>query len=228
MNCLEFRKACGSEPGCENEDFRRHERDCAGCRAHAQELRALDEKIRAALTIPVGAQTGRDSRHAGRSSGWSGRWLSLAASLMLGVGLAAGVWLSLPQPALAEAVSEHLSHERAAWQRTEQAVAEEVLAAVLEDAEIRLTGEVGLISYARTCEIRGRDVPHLMIQGREGPVMVLIMAEEQIDATIPIEAPGYTGLIVPVGSGSIALVGREGEDIGPLSLKFVDSVEWSF
>lgn len=228
MNCLEFRKLCGADPGHQDEEFRRHERECAGCRAHAQDLRALDEKIRAALTIPVGAQPARDVRRARRGSGWRGRWLGLAASLMLGVGLAAGVWLSLPQPALADAVSAHLSHERAAWQRTEQAVAEEVLAAVLEDAEIRLTGEVGLISYARTCEIRGKEVPHLMIQGREGPVMVLIMAEEQIDATIPIEAPGYTGLIVPVGTGSIALVGREGEDIAPLSLKFVDSVEWSF
>ncbi len=228
MNCLEYRQICGAEPNHDSDAFRDHEADCRGCRAYAESMRALDEKIRQALVFEIPKAPVQTETGPARTSRWRPARLGLAASIMAAIGLSVGVWLTSPPPALADAVTGHLAHERHAWKTTDDPVAQDVLAAVLQHGDVEFTGEVGLISYARTCSIRGNDVPHLMIQGERGPVMLLIMRDEQIDQAIPIRAKGYEGLILPVGDGSIAVVGREGESIQPLTEQISRSVDWSF
>lgn len=230
MECLEYRQRCGAEPGYTGAGFRQHEAECANCRAFAEEMRALDEKILAALRIDLPLATGQAAPavETGSRSWLRSGWMSLAASLIVGLGISAGVWLSLPQPALAEAVMDHTTHERRAWKETDVPIAVDALRAVLENRDLAMSEDVGLISYARICRIRGNDVPHLMIQGQEGPVMLLLMPDEQIEEQIEVTANGLRGLIIPAGSGSIALVGMEGEPIGPLSRQVSQSVEWSF
>lgn len=230
MNCLEYRQICGAEPNHRDAAFAEHEAQCSGCRAYANELRELDGRIRKALMIELPGQTeaAQEQTMAPARRSWQPARLGLAASFLAAVGLGVGVWLSAPPPALAEAVTGHLSHERHAWQTTDNPVARDVLDAVLKDGDIEVRQNFGLISYARTCNIRGHDVPHLMIQGERGPVMLLIMREEKIDQAIPLRADGYEGLILPVGDGSIAVVGREGEALEPLTEQITQSVDWSF
>ena len=228
MNCLEYRQICGADPGHGATDFRDHETECKDCRAYAREMRVLDQRIREALAFDVPITVRRPQAAAVQSEvrRWRPARLGIAASLFAAIGLSVGVWLSAPPPALADAVTGHLKHERKAWQPTDNPVAAEVLDAVLQHADVQMKGNVGLISYARTCSIRGNDVPHLMIQGERGPVMVLIMRNEKVDEAVPLRAKGYEGLIVPVGEGSIAIVGREGEPMAPLSDKISQSVYW--
>jgi len=230
MNCLEYRQICGAEPNHQAEAFAEHEAQCEGCQAFAAGTRELDERIRQALMIDLPGRSAAAPEQPAVPSRrrWQPARLGLAASLLAAVGLTVGVWLSLPPPALAEAVTGHLSHERNAWQTTDNPVAREVLDAVLKDGEIEFRQGFGLISYARTCSIRGHDVPHLMIQGERGPVMLLIMRDEKIDHAIPLRVDGYEGLILPVGEGSIAVVGREGEALEPLTEQISRSVDWSF
>ena len=137
--------------------------------------------------------------------------------------------LMIELPGQTEAAQEQtMAPARRSWQPTDNPVARDVLDAVLKDGDIEVRQNFGLISYARTCNIRGHDVPHLMIQGERGPVMLLIMREEKIDHAIPLRADGYEGLILPVGDGSIAVVGREGEALEPLTEQITRSVDWSF
>ncbi len=193
MNCLEYRQICGAEPEHQAEAFAAHEAQCADCRAFAAETRALDDRIRQALRIDLPGRPSAAPKQAAAvpRQRWQPARLGFAASLLAAAGLAVGVWLSAPPPALADAVTGHLSHERDAWQITDNAVARDVLDAVLEDGHIEFRQSFGLISYARTCNIRGHDVPHLMIQGERVPVMLLIMREEKIDHAIPLRADGY-------------------------------------
>ena len=44
-----------------------------------------------------------------------------------------------------------------------------------------MSNNVGLVSYAQTCIINGRSIPHLVIQGKDGPVTLLLMPEEMGD-----------------------------------------------
>jgi len=223
MGCLEFRQRCGAEPDCELPAFTGHERECAACAAHARQLRELDASILQALRIPV-----RTPRRASPANlaGAPRRLLALAASLVLAVGLATGVWLSLPQEALASAVLGHVDHEREAWLASETPVAREVLEAVLDAGKASMPQSTGLVTFARTCPIRGKPVPHLVIQGQQGPIMLLLMPEEPVPAPVPLERPGYTGIIVPVSGGSIALVGVAGEPVRETAEEISRTVSW--
>jgi len=222
MSCMEYRQRCGAEPDCQLPEFVRHEQQCAACSSHAREMRQFDARILKALLIDMpqrGAAPGPITRTLRT------HWMGLAASVLVAAGLAAGAWLSWPQPALASAVLSHLEHESDAWDPVETPVAREVLDAVLERGKVALEPGAGLITYARSCPIRGHRVPHLMLQGQKGPIMLLILADEPLQAPIPLARPGYTGVILPVGSGSIALVGREGEPVRETADRISRSVD---
>jgi hypothetical protein len=52
---------------------------------------------------------------------------------------------------------------------------------------------------------------HLVVQSDEGPVTVLLIPEQGINSIVPLELAeeGLGGSIVPAGSGSIAVVGKD-------------------
>jgi len=88
---------------------------------------------------------------------------------------------------------------------------------------------IGLVSYAQSCVINGNTVPHLVIQGESGPVTLILMPEEEIDAAIPLSGEHVHGVIVPVGSGSVAIIGERSEqleEIDEIGQRIVKSVEW--
>jgi hypothetical protein len=85
----------------------------------------------------------------------------------------------------------------------------------------------GLITYARSCVINGHTVPHLVIQGETGPVTVLLLPDEMIDAAIQLEGVGIRGVILPVGSGSIAIIGERDEPLEKMEKLIVDSMHWT-
>ena len=72
---------------------------------------------------------------------------------------------------------------------------------------------LGLITYAQLCTINGKDVPHLVIQGEHGPITILLMPEEKVAEATPIDGENIQGVILPVGDGSIAIVGAREEKL---------------
>ena len=79
----------------------------------------------------------------------------------------------------------------------------------------------------RTCVINGKEVPHLVIQGKSGPVTVLLMPDEMVDGAQQIEGESINGVILPVGSGSIAIIGEEDERLDTIQESVMHSVSWS-
>ena len=70
-------------------------------------------------------------------------------------------------------------------------------------------------------------MPHLVIQGEKGPVTLLLMPDEKIDMAELIEGDNVNGVILPVGDGSIAIIGERDEDLALIEERVIDSVEWS-
>ncbi len=83
-----------------------------------------------------------------------------------------------------------------------------------------------LISKAQSCVINGNTVPHLVIQGEKGPVMILLMPDEKVSEAIPLEDEDSRGVILPVGDGSIAIVGGRDERLESLQRTVTESVTW--
>jgi hypothetical protein len=85
----------------------------------------------------------------------------------------------------------------------------------------------GLITYAQSCEIGGREVPHLVIQGERGPVTILLMPEEMVDSPQSLMGDNVNGVILPVGDGSIAIIGESDERLERIEAQVLKSVSWS-
>jgi hypothetical protein len=86
---------------------------------------------------------------------------------------------------------------------------------------------VGLITYAQSCVINGKTVPHLVIQGQYGPVTILLMPDEPVAEAVPLEGDNIHGVLLPVGNGSIAIIGAREEKLEPIEKSVLKSVTWS-
>jgi hypothetical protein len=155
-------------------------------------------------------------------------WFAMAATVavaaVLGVRL---IGSGIEYESLAEEVLAHVDHEPYAMRVTGEAVTDKRLHNVVTADIAEMDHGAGLITYAQTCVINGHDVPHLVIQGREGPVMVLLMPEEMVDAAVELSGEHVNGVILPVGSGSIAIVGGRTEQLENIQEQVLNSVTWT-
>ena len=56
---------------------------------------------------------------------------------------------------------------------------------------------------------------------------LLLMPDEKILSAVSLEGEGVNGYILPVGDGSIAIIGERGERMQEIEQRVVNSVKWS-
>jgi hypothetical protein len=230
MDCTTLRQTIGADPAIDDERAAAHERECSACAAYAQRLRSAEALISTALRVDVN-ELKRTAAVPARQRRRSRPWLAAAAAGFVAVAAWFGSSL-LPSddPAvLANDVMEHWQHEPEAWVRTTAPVAADVLNAVLAGHATVDQRGLNVVSYARSCLINGHWVPHLVVQGAAGPVMVLLLSREQLAAAMPLEMPaeGLRGFIVPLGEGSVAILAEEGEQLDAVREGVTEAVEWT-
>ena len=231
MNCDEYRAAVCAEPsfagGAE------HLASCAACRSYREEILALDERIGRALVIEVPNHLPElvlpefpDAAPAGRRFPIPA-WFAIAATVAMAALLALHFTGGVNQQSLAEEVLAHLDGEPNALIPTDVPVPAGQVAAVVPPNIAVLDQSDGLITYARTCVIDGHLVPHLVIQGKKGAITIILMPEEKVAKAIPVEGNTVEGVILPVGDGSIAIIGERGERLDDVQQKVLKSVTWT-
>ncbi len=155
-------------------------------------------------------------------------WFALAASVMLAVLIGVRLFgVGESYGSLAEEVLAHLDHEPAALTVTDVAVSDGRLASVVPSSVATVSHDAGLITYARSCKINGHTVPHLVMQGEHGPITLLLMPEETVAESLPLDGDNVHGVILPVGNGSIAIIGAREEDLERVEKRVLNSVTWS-
>jgi hypothetical protein len=55
---------------------------------------------------------------------------------------------------------------------------------------------------------------------------VLVLRDEPVDGPVSIAGRGFSGRIVPVGPGSIAVIGATGADLDRIAAQLQAAVEW--
>lgn len=235
MNCEDYRQAIAADPSYEGGEA--HVSACSECRAFRDGLHALDRKIARALEIPVpelrmpelpDIDTTDVVPMRPRRSYNAPAWLAVAATLVLAAFV--GIRMAgheVVYPSLADEVVAHLDHEPYALRITDEPVDDTQLAKVVPANVAKMNHDAGLITYAHSCVIHGKTVPHLVIQGEHGPVTILLMPDEVIDGAVQIEGESIHGVIVPVGHGSIAIIGERNEKLETIENNVVNSVTWS-
>jgi hypothetical protein len=239
MNCDQYREAITADPSESFDGAALHITDCASCVKYRDEIRLLDDKIAAALAIgvpelkipelpPASADSNVVSLTLKRTRRLSApAWIGIAASVAIAAVLGVRFLAVAPvYDSLADEVLAHLDHESSAYRNVTDAVSEQKLDNVVRSDVASMDQDIGLITYARTCVINGHKIPHLVIQGENGPVTLLLLPEEHIDAAVELSGENINGIILPVGSGSIAIVGAQDENLQKLEKRVVDSVQW--
>ena len=178
MDHTQYRSATMADPHDPDPDLRAHRESCAECRAFTEQLLRFEARLERALLIDIPTKP-VVLPFAGRAQG-PRRWMAMAASLLLALVVAAGVWLTLPQRSLAAAVVAHMAGEPDAWQLTDVPVPDADLNGVLKDSKLRLKPAAGVVSYASSCSFRGHKVPHLVVQTQSGPVTVMVLVHEAV------------------------------------------------
>jgi hypothetical protein len=129
--------------------------------------------------------------------------VSVAAALVVAFTL----WLSRPPESLAAEIVTHVKGEPNSWQQTQPVGAERV-DAVLRKSGVKLGQGMEPVVYASSCWFRGHFVPHFVVMTKDGPVTVMILLNEKVPAAQQFKEEGYSGLLVPVRTGSVAVLSR--------------------
>jgi hypothetical protein len=252
MNCQEYREAIAADPSGSFPDGEAHVSGCEACAGYLEEMRTLDRFIARALEIDVpelkipelppvaSAQSGfaDSARHPASLPRKSPpRFLSppLWAGLAAAVAVTAVLFGGLRETGsddlqLVGEIVAHMDHEQASRQVTSVPVPAQTLHAVVDPEVAAMDPDVGLITYAMSCVINGRTVPHLVIQGSKGPVTLILLADESIEEAISLTGNSVHGVLLPVGSGSIAVIGQREDqldEIDRIGRRLADSVEWT-
>jgi hypothetical protein len=244
MDCKKYRQAIAADPSGSFASVTAHAAGCVPCRSFADGIRSLDTLIAEALAIdvpplrmpalpPIGsnalsrvAELDARRRRKATLPKWVGLAAGLAAAWFLGTRFLAP---DVATPSLARQVIAHMDHEQESRQVTSVAVSDQALEKVISSDVSTIGTGGGLVTYARSCVINGKAVPHLVIQGEDGPVTLILMSEEIVDAAIPLSGENVHGVIVPVGSGSVAIIGEQTEqlnEIDTIKRRLVESVKW--
>jgi Protein of unknown function (DUF3379) len=228
-----YRSAIMADPHDADPELLAHRESCAECRAFTEQLLRFEARLERALLVDIPTQAVvLPFARSGKAAQGARRWMAMAASLLLALVIAAGVWLTLPQRGLAADVVAHMAGEPNAWQLTDVPVPDADLKAVLKDSNLRLKPDAGVVSYASSCEFRGHKVPHLVVQTPSGPVTVMVLVHEAVRNPKQFDEQGYRGTIVPVpGHGSIAVLMRDHEsrsgDVERIAARVDASIVWT-
>ncbi len=155
------------------------------------------------------------------------QWLAVAATIAVVAVL--GFRTLGEDPAyssLADEIVAHLDHEPWALTVTDVPVSDRRLNQIVPANIATMNHDAGLITYAESCVINGKLVPHLVIQGERGPITLLLMPDEKVDGAQSLMGESINGVILPVGDGSIAIIGEEGENLERVEQNLRDSVRW--
>ena len=208
----QYRAALLANPRDPDPALAEHRDSCAECRAFSDSLLRFEARLERALKVEISA------RRAAQIRPW--RRFAIAASFLIGLGIAFGIWLALPQQSLAADVVAHVEGEPESWQPRDAVQAAE-LESVLKDSKLRLKPGAGVVSYASSCLFRKHHVPHLVVQTESGPVTVMVLVHESVKGPMQFDEAGYRGTIVPVpGHGAIAVLMR-GAGAEPRDLRHI-------
>jgi hypothetical protein len=214
--CRHARVAIGGDPHDLSPGVKAHLAGCAGCSRFLLETLALDGRVRSALELPI---------HRFRSAAAApARRFALAASVVLAMLIGGGFWLLSPQPALASEVLDHVRHEGGSW-GAHEVLSGAALAEVLQQAGVKFDTSMPVV-YAMACPFHGHRVPHLVVQTASGPITVMLLAHEKVSARQEFSADGYQGVLLPAGSGSVAVLMQNGKVPEAIAAQVVSGVRW--
>jgi len=233
MDDLEFRRRAYAEPDCQSESFLQFKNKSAENTRFVDELLQMDEKLKQAVCVQPPDNLVEKiklkqafSDHRSYREHW--RFVSFAASLLLAI-VVTLYYLPLDstgherklQEGLLQHIYSELDHLNDRQNRSLSQVNR--LLAEFGGSMNRLVAEV---SYLGSCEIHNKPGVHMVVKGDRGPVTIMLLRGVTVNSQKSISDQRFRGLIVPTGSGSMAIIGEKGEPLQVIKSELLEQIHW--
>jgi len=236
VNCLNFRRRWLTVPGARDIALAQHERVCSGCRQFARRGSEFERKLREALSIEVPADLAERIRQRWDSGEQAHKRqlrplrYALVATLLLVVGLASLFGYEFlasdsHEAALHRTIVQHINGELdQLYERNEIGMTQ--VGSLFARFGAELQGDLSRVAFARACRIGRHDGVHMVFKGRRGPVTVFYMDGAYVEDQSRIDGKRFTGVLLSVDAGSIAVVGERGELLAPVVERLKENLHW--
>ncbi|GEM_PF-3030498 len=233
MNCLKFRRLCQVDPYIEDSVFFDHKHTCPSCKSYYQKVMDFECGLEEALTIQVPDElSSRIILKQSIDPVYKKNHLplqilfALAATIVLTVGLV--VWLSKPGSHydLDRIALDFYNRNPAVLATNRPPEAEKSFKYFLAEIGIGVRKNIEGIEHVERCYVRDKQGIYVVMGGIKGPVTVLFMPEESVVRKKLFADKDYYGVIVPCPKGSIAIIGKPGENLEQIDRKLRASLEW--
>ncbi|HKU88263.1 MAG TPA: DUF3379 family protein [Steroidobacteraceae bacterium] len=215
--CRQARLYIGADPHHLPADIAAHVEACAACRRFREETLSLDGRLHAALDLPLA--------HFRRAAVVRTRRFALAASVVFAMIVAGGFWLFRPSTALAGEVVAHVEEEADSWNSRDNLPATQV-AEIMRTAGAQFDSPYPVV-YGYPCPFKGHRVAHLVVLTPDGTTMtVMLIPHEHVRRRTEFARDGMSGVLLPAGKGSVALLTRDGAIADSTADEIVSRVHW--
>jgi hypothetical protein len=209
MNCEQFRTLVGAEPNSTDPEVLAHVEQCPDCARHRAEMQAMDRLIYRALAVDAPVEKSAAQVLSPPQAGPARVWRMAASVLVTLLVGATGLWLLTPRESFAQEAITHMRHEQASMVRTSETVDDARLEEILAAARLKLKPGAARVSYAQSCEFRGQQIPHFVVQTEQGPITVMVVTDAPNQQREQIDEDGIRGVILPAPRGVIVVLGED-------------------
>ena len=233
MDCLEFRRRLAAEPHARDPGFVAHRDSChAGCTEAWWRAQKLERRLENALGIDVPGQLAERVllAQATQARTRSRRWrfgMALAASLVLAASIGIFGWNRSagadPLPAISVA---HLHAESFALAST-QPVTENDLRENFAARGLTLHEMPADAVFVRDCDLGSYRTVHLVFRIEDEPVTAMYFIGHAIAGSREFHRDGWQGREVPMGKGTLLLLGADARGFAQVERSMGDALQGS-
>lgn len=234
MDCLEFRRRLAADPNARDPEFLAHRDGChAGCTESWLRAQRFERRLLTALqaveappdlaerVLLAQATTLRPrARHRWRAG------LALAASLLVALVVAGYAWnlrTTASGVALADMAIAHVRSE--AWSLTmTRPLDDQALQPVFTGRGLTLRDAPTHAVFAADCRVGPYRAVHLVLRENGKPVTVLYVVDHRVAEAQDFVRSGWHGREVPMGNGTLVLLGTGSEGFAAAERALVDAV----
>jgi hypothetical protein len=216
MTHEEARLLIGAVPGEVGPTLAEHLAGCPECTQFQQQMQRMNQDLTRLFSAPLPPRADRRvvalpvvPRARPQPGSGLPRFLALAASLIMSVGLGVMFWTLRPQPSLAAGVLGHVAQESDSWSEVAPMTAAGT-DKVLAGAGVTVDPADTTVTYARICLFNGHWVPHLVVRTASGAVTLMVLRDEHVSAAQSFRQNGYSGVLVPDPAGGTLAVIAQG------------------
>ncbi len=238
MNCSQYRRLIETEPAqraeLQSQAMARHAQNCSACAQFTHYIRRLDQRIQEAVRVPVPenlearillrqAFQGSRRRRPGRRSLWA-----LAASVVLAISLTLGAGYGYlnRQWALENDIISVVNTATYAMQ-SKGPVSTAQISEAFAPLGVRVAERLGEVSFAGRCLVQGKAAGHMVLRYNGRPITLIFIPNQSRLLQARFSSDQWQGLLVPVASGTVAIIAPPDLELDDLPERVKTLVHWN-